>query len=421
MPFGLKEDMDRRGINIDGIIRRRQHPQTKARVNTSIDYFNQLTKQKVINLEGNDLSNDGIAIINQVLLHKGTAVRELKLDGNRLTLRQQFANAIAQNRTLRVLSIRNNMIDVKGARFLADALETNKNLNLQEMYLGGNNIGDVGVKILSDALMFNKSLQCIDLSSNNITNKGAQIIAASLLVNTGLRKIWLSSNRIGGEGGEKLMCALNCNYFIEVFDVSGNKISEFAKEKIDRFLKNPSRKECKKLLPINTARPARNMYRLGMYIAETEEKHKGQLAIRDKVIVIKDKHIASLKKHLEKGESGDTIDLTVEDDSDGEEDSEPMKKRPRPNSDIPKKSLASILLEEKSDKLVQVKEERIAAETALEDTKEDLEDTQEEFGNQVLYVNFLQGKIDELVELAEGAGADRSKIAEIKGRLYSSR
>jgi hypothetical protein len=60
------------------------------------------------------------------------------------------------------------------------------------------------------------------------------------------------------------------------------------------------------------------------------------------------------------------------------------------------------------------------AETALEDTKEDLEDTLEDFGNQVLYVNFLQGKIDELAELAEGAGADRSNIAEIKGRLYSS-
>ena len=216
--------------------------------------------------------------------------------------------------------------------------------------------------------------------------------------------------------GEKLIGALNCNYFIEVFDVCGNKISELLQRRRRRLI------ESSKIQLEKNVRSSylRNIYRFGMHIAETEEKHKGQLAIRDKVIVIKDKHIVSLKEHLEK-ETGDTIDLTVEDDSDGEVDSEPMKKRPRPNSDIPKKSLASILLDEKSDKLVQVKEEKIVVETALEDTKEDLEDTLEDFGNQVLYVNFLQGKIDELAELAEGAGADRSNIAEIKGRLYSSR
>ena len=136
---------------------------------------------------------------------------------------------------------------------------------------------------------------------------------------------------------------------------------------------------------------------------------------RDNIIAKKDEDIAALNELLLNSKTTiDTVDLTADDSEINNN------KRPR-TDDSPKKSLASILLDEKSQKLIKVKQEKIATETALEDTKEDLEDTQEEFGNQVMYVNFLQGKIDELAELAKAAGADRSKITEIKGRLYSSR
>ena len=78
----------------------------------------------------------------------------------------------------------------------------------------------------------------------------------------------------------------------------------------------------------------------------------------------------------------------------------------------PKSSLA--IQHEQNQKLVQVKEEKIAAETTLEDVREDLEDKQEDVDNQVLYVNFLQSKIDELASVAEAGGADMAKVAEIR-------
>ena len=68
----------------------------------------------------------------------------------------------------------------------------------------------------------------------------------------------------------------------------------------------------------------------------------------------------------------------------------------------------------------------------LKSTKEELEDKQEDVDNQVLYVDFLQTKIDEITLVAEAAcnildinkiacqGVDRAKIAEIKGRTYAS-
>ena len=66
---------------------------------------------------------------------------------------------------------------------------------------------------------------------------------------------------------------------------------------------------------------------------------------------------------------------------------------------LPKSTLA--IQHEQNQKLVQVKEEKIAAETTLEDVREDLEDKQEDVNNQVLHVNFLQTKIDELALVAE--------------------
>ena len=56
----------------------------------------------------------------------------------------------------------------------------------------------------------------------------------------------------------------------------------------------------------------------------------------------------------------------------------------------------------------------------LKNVREELEDIQEDMGHQVLFINFLQSKIDELAALAEAGGADRARVAEIKNRSYSS-
>ena len=202
--------------------------------------------------------------------------------------------------------------------------------------------------------------------------------------------------------------ALEYNNTIKTHWLGGNQMNNSMKEKIYVIVKDTDR-ERKEL----TSQQWREI--IAMKGEEIVANKDSEIEKRDNIIAKKDEEISSLKELLLNSKPTiDTVDLTV-DDSELNNN-----KRPR-TDDSPKKSLASILLDEKSQKLVQVKQEKIVAETTLEDTKEDLEDTREEFGNQVMYVNFLQGKIDELAELAEAAGADRSQIAEIKGRLYSSR
>ena len=81
------------------------------------------------------------------------------------------------------------------------------------------------------------------------------------------------------------------------------------------------------------------------------------------IIAQKDEEIASLKDSLVNSKPIiDTVDLTA-DDSELNNN-----KRPR-TDDSPKKSLASVLLDEKSQKLVQVKQEKNDVETSLENVR----------------------------------------------------
>ena len=395
--------------------------------------FDELVKQEIIDLSGKSLDDEDLEVIIKVLHDKNSAVKKLYLIGNGITLADGkftdalannntveeihlinnkigaegakcLAEALAKNNTLKVLYLYNNAIGVEGTRYLVDALKVNTALEM--IYLSNNNIGE-GVKYLARALMANSSLQYIDLEQNNISDEGAKSLATALLLNQGIRRMDMDNNKIGNEGAEKLAEALECNNTIETLWLGGDRISNSMMKKIDSIV-NDTNRERKEL----TSQQWREI--IAMKDEESADKVKAMVK-QDRNIAKKDEEIAALKDFIDNSKSTvDTVDLTA-DDSELNNN-----KRPR-TDDYPKKSLASILLDEKTQKLVQVKQEKNDVETTLEDTKEDLEDTREEFGNQVLYVNFLQGKIDELVELAEAAGADRSKIADIKGRLYSSR
>ena len=323
--------------------------------------------------------------------------------------------------------------------------------------MSGNKIDDQGAKYIADMVTDNKTLQVISLANNHIGDKGAQRIANSLVVNTSIRFIWLIDNKIGNKGAEKLVDALESNHSIKCLWIGGNSnISDHNKERIEAILKDPKRQGANQQSPLD---------QIGHFIAKKDEEItnlKDDLASKDKevakkeaiieqckeeiamlekhmvskdeeilkkeavkngevteknraiakvlgVITKRNKEIASLKESLKNSKSIETVDLTS---GDGTEYT--SNKRQRTDA----KSYLAIQ-HEQNQKIVQIKEEKIAAETALEDAREDLEDSQEDMGRQVLFTDFLQSKIDELAALAEAGGVDRARVAEIKGRSYS--
>jgi len=319
--------------------------------------FIELVKQKSICLSNKNLNGDKLDVLVKVI-KQSTILEELDLQYNNIGEKQSdfklFANAIAKNRTLKVLSLFGNSMCYRRAEYLADALKKNrtlqelrldgennwnsitldeikhlasaltkKNNTLQELSIGGYDIGNKGAKYIADMLAVNKSLKCISLNRNNISNDGAQSIATCLTKNTSLHTIHLIYNRIGNEGADKLADALESNHSIETLDLSYNKISRDVMDRIRATGKDPKS----------------GVGILKQYIAKKDKELEGkdaEIAKKDTVIAKKDDEITDLKDDLSskekeivslKGALESCRPVTV--DLASEEDDEPSSKRTR--------------------------------------------------------------------------------------------
>ena len=145
----------------------------------------------------------------------------------------------------------------------------------------------------------------------------------------------------------------------------------------------------------------------------SKDNEIGQLreTLKKRGETVKKRESELLKQYMTSRPLVEKVDLTTDD--------EPASKR-HCTENVPKKSIAGILLSETSQKLVKVKQEQVETQAELKDVREDLEEKQEDVSNQLLYTDFLQSKIDELAAMAEAAGADKAKVAEIKQRTYRS-
>lgn len=122
--------------------------------------------------------------------------------------------------SLTTLCIRNNHIGNKGVEFIA----IYKPKFLKYLYLGNNDIDKDGAKIIADELIC-KSLTDLHLDANNIGDEGVKYITESLYVNKSLTRLYLGSNNIGNKGAEYIANMLKINKFLRFIDLGGNNIS----------------------------------------------------------------------------------------------------------------------------------------------------------------------------------------------------
>jgi hypothetical protein len=175
--------------------------------------FDQLVTRKCIDLSFNSLHDGNIDVLVEVI-QKTTVLQALNLWGNRIALDDdKLTDAIAQNSTIRVLSIGSNDIGSEGGKRLAAALGVNT--SIVELHMGDNRIGDEGATHLADALSSNGTIGLLGVYGNAIGDVGAKSLAASFRANKGLRGIWLHENRIGEEGSRDLVEAVRENRGIE--------------------------------------------------------------------------------------------------------------------------------------------------------------------------------------------------------------
>ncbi|XP_048014181.1 ribonuclease inhibitor-like [Megalobrama amblycephala] len=170
-----------------------------------------------------------------------------------------------------VCRLRDCKVTDEGCGYLASALRSNTS-HLRELDLSRNNLGESGVKIISDLLKDpNCSLNTLELSGCGVTDEGCGYLASALRSNTShLRELDLSSNNLG-ESGVKIIsgglkdpnCTLNtlklclckvpdegCGYLasalrsnpshLRELDLGWNHLGESGLEMFSDILKDPN-------------------------------------------------------------------------------------------------------------------------------------------------------------------------------------
>ncbi|XP_008153198.1 leucine-rich repeat-containing protein 45 [Eptesicus fuscus] len=124
---------------------------------------------RLLDLKGNNLQARGAEALGK-LLRQNKSIQSLTLEWNNLGAWEEafatFCRALAGNLTLRQLDLRNNQISHQGAEELALALKGNT--SLQQLDLRWNNIGLLGGRALASCLSSNRSLWRLELAGNNV-------------------------------------------------------------------------------------------------------------------------------------------------------------------------------------------------------------------------------------------------------------
>jgi Ran GTPase-activating protein (RanGAP) involved in mRNA processing and transport len=156
-------------------------------------------------LFGNRIGAEGAEAVAEAL-RDNTCVKRLALDGCYIT--DKVAEALKYNKSIVSLYFREPN-GASGAKVLAKVLEVNT--TLEDVFFGGNQIGDEGAKAVAEALKVNKHLKKVNFGCNQIGDEGAKAVAEALKVNTTLEKVFLWGNRIRDEGAKAVAEALKVN------------------------------------------------------------------------------------------------------------------------------------------------------------------------------------------------------------------
>ncbi|KAG8340428.1 putative Leucine Rich repeat [Trypanosoma vivax] len=120
-----------------------------------------------------------------------------------------LSQALVMNKTVTDLDLSNSVVGDIGVFSLAEMLMTNATVKL--LNLEANSITDKGAKRLSDALRVNASLQQLNLSNNAITNAGVSDYVEMLRFNDSLLHVCLDKTGVSANVYAKIVEAADLN------------------------------------------------------------------------------------------------------------------------------------------------------------------------------------------------------------------
>ncbi|XP_059818820.1 NACHT, LRR and PYD domains-containing protein 3-like [Hypanus sabinus] len=164
-----------------------------------------LHKCQELRLGGNELEDSGVKLVSVALRNPECKIQKLNLSAVGLTDSgaEDLASALSTNPSLTRLHLGGNILGDSGVKLMSSALR-NPECKIQELELFHVGLTDSGAKDLASALSTNSSLMRLDLQSNLLTDRSVPTLRHLILTLPSLERIKLGYNRFSDTRGKEL-------------------------------------------------------------------------------------------------------------------------------------------------------------------------------------------------------------------------
>ncbi|XP_008398358.1 protein phosphatase 1 regulatory subunit 37 isoform X5 [Poecilia reticulata] len=183
------------------------------------------SRLRALHLNNAQLSGSSLFTLVRAL-KTNRALLELHLSSNQLNGYQdamQLGDLLIYNNTLQTLELSDNVLADTGLEELCDGL-SRQTKGLKVLILKNNQITERGMNHLAKTLPGLKILEVLDLGDNHLGNEGIQVIREPLMVNSSLLHLGLSQTNITCEGAVALAEFLAESRLIRRLDLHQNRV-----------------------------------------------------------------------------------------------------------------------------------------------------------------------------------------------------
>ncbi|XP_078059742.1 NACHT, LRR and PYD domains-containing protein 3-like isoform X1 [Mustelus asterias] len=191
-----------------------------------------------LNLGYNKLGDSGVKLLSVALSNPDCKIQKLYLRGNDLTdsCAEDLASALSTNRSLIDLDLSVNKLGDSGVKLLSVALR-NPDCKIQKLYLYGNDLTDSCAEDLASALSTNRSLIDLYLGSNNLGDSGVKLLSVALRnPDCKIQKLHLYKNALTDSCAEDLASALSTNQSLRILYLESNSFTDQSAPALRRLI-----------------------------------------------------------------------------------------------------------------------------------------------------------------------------------------
>ncbi|XP_020391354.2 NACHT, LRR and PYD domains-containing protein 3-like isoform X1 [Rhincodon typus] len=187
-----------------------------------------LHKCRELRLGRNKLGDPGVKLLAAALMNQDCKIQKLELKSNALTdsCAEDLASALGTNQTLAILSLSNNKLGDSGVKLLSVALK-NPDCKIQTLVLKNNSLTNSCTEDLASTLSTNRSLTDLILGGNKLGDSGVKLLSAALRSpDCKIQKLLLWDVGITDSCTEDLISALSANRILTDLNLGSNAFTD---------------------------------------------------------------------------------------------------------------------------------------------------------------------------------------------------